>query len=269
VPEGQQPGTGLPDVYQAYETAVSSLYGGDSDSKRLAQQLTENLPSALSDPDFASTLFECFSRKQWQSPSSTARSNWIWRSTITEYSESRAEVRLERKIVEAAGADTWSFQMSTMSGIFGDGSHQRRAIDLVHKAGPNEYAFIELKIGSNNPVFAAFEILGYGLAYCQARRHADVHSTPSTHDVLRARKIQLIVLAPFDWYCFHARGQANQLFNLEPLEAALNAGLEHLRLVLSLPGLDALTFEFRQFTTEPELLRQVACGELGGASLHC
>lgn len=267
VRESLQTGNRLPDVYQAYEAAVSSLYGGNANSKRLAHQLTDRLPAALSDPAFASTLFQCFSRKQWQSPASTARSNWLWRSTITEYSESRTEVRLERKIVEVGGSHTWSFQMSTMSGVFGDRSHQRRAIDLVHKAGADEYALIELKVGSNNPVFAAFEVLGYGLAYCQARQHADVHSSPSIYDVLRARRIRLVVLAPFDWYRFHLKGQGDRLFQLHPLEVAFNVGLEHLRLALSLPCLDNLTFQFRQFTTEPELLAQVARGELGGESL--
>src|SRR5439155_27065536 len=152
-----------------------TIYAANLDHRRAVQRLSNGLPAGLRESDFVATLFECFSSDKWQSPTSGSRSNWLWRSEGTSHSRERAEVRLERAIVERGGATNWSFQMSTMSGIFEERTHQRRAIDLVHRISPDEYALIELKISSNNPAFAAFEILGYGLAYCQARRHADVH----------------------------------------------------------------------------------------------
>ncbi len=263
----QGPGSIRANVYRTFQATVTALFGGDTDNRRNAQRLSDGLPPGLHDSDFISTLFECFASDRWQSPTSPARSNWLWRTEGTDHSDTRAEVKLERDVFDRGGSATWSFQMSTMSGLFEPGGHQRRAIDLVHRIEPDAFAFIELKVDSNNPVFAAFEILGYGLAYCQARRFADVHSSASTHDVLRARKIQLVVLAPSRWYKFNLRGAPKQFFRLVELSAAFNDGLERLRLKLGLSDLDALTFEFRQFEDEPSLLKQVGDGESGGTLL--
>jgi hypothetical protein len=257
----------VPNVYSAYEAAVNALYQGNPGHKRLAKELSDVLPIGLLDDGFVEPLFQCFSHTRWEEPTSAARSNWLWRSSDTGHSDDSAEVRLEREIASKGGTD-WSFQMSTMSGVFDSTSHGRRAIDLVHRISPDEYALIELKVNSNNPVYAAFEILGYALAYCQARRHADVHSQPSDRDVLRARKIRLVVLAPSEWYTFKIRGKGvAKPFALAPLASALNAGLERLRAILALPSFDALSFEFRCFDEETELLKHISEGHLGGTLL--
>lgn len=256
-----------PNVYGPYQAAVFSLYGGDPDHKGVAQGLAHGLPEGLRRTDFIAELFKCFASDRWLKPTSPARSNWIWRTTGTDHSDEPGEVKLERDIVERGGSATWSFQMSTMSGLFERGTHQRRAIDLVHRMSPDEFAFIELKIKSNSPVFAAFEILGYGLAYCHARQHPDVHSSASKHDVLRARRIRLVVLAPSEWYQFNLRAGPPQSFRLKELAAAFNASLENLRVHLALPDLRALTFEFRQFKDESSLLKQVGDGAQGGMPL--
>lgn len=255
------------DVYDSFRTAVASLLGGDPDHKSLVQGLANGLPEGLTRPKFIATLFACFESKSWQSPTSTARSNWLWRHEGTDHSKQRPEVALEREIVRRGGTDNWSFQMSTMSGVFEAGTHQRRAIDLVHRTGFGTFELIELKVGSNNPVFAAFEILGYGLAYCCARRHRDIHSQRSEHDILRARGIKLVVLAPTAWYQFNLRGESKQDFQLEAFSSAFNVGLENLRTDLALSDLDTLKFEFRRFVDETSLLKQIEAGEPAGVPL--
>lgn len=62
-----------------------------------------------------------------------------------------------------------------MSRLVNERAQGRRAIDLVHRIAPGHFEFIELKTGSNTPLYAAFEILGYGLSWCLARQHPAQH----------------------------------------------------------------------------------------------
>jgi hypothetical protein len=136
--------------------------------------------------------------------------------------------------------------------------------------GPGHYAFIELKIESNNPVFAAFEILGYGLTYCLARQHGrhglrtrDVTKGPN---VMLARQIELVVLAPEAWYRYKVRGRiGTQPYALAWLTEILNDGLAQVPCTLGLDDLDSLTFQFRAFQDEVRLLAEVASGGTGGS----
>lgn len=84
--------------------------------------------------------------------------------------------------------------------------HRRRAIDLVRHNGNKSFSFIELKLDSDNPLYASFEILGYALAYLHARMNN--WKGGETHDVMAAQKIELTVLGPTNWYQYKKRGQS-------------------------------------------------------------
>jgi len=59
-------------------------------------------------------------------------------------------------------------------------------------------------VESDNPLYAAFEILGYALAYLHAKAYAWPDS--DVHNVFDAERIELTVLGPEDWYRYGKRG---------------------------------------------------------------
>jgi hypothetical protein len=143
------------------------------------------------------------------------------------------EVTLERAIVEKWPRD-WTYQMPVASGLFGSTSDKRRSVDLVYikQKDKGYFDFVELKIASDTPLYAAMEILGYGLVYYASRQDKGRNLQYEIKDlpVLGASKITLCVLAPADFY---------RPYNLKWLQEAINDGLE--RLV----GIDSLKISFR------------------------
>lgn len=133
--------------------------------------------------------------------SNPSRENWRWKRHL-EISRANLspELNLERAIVNACGND-WSNQMPAASGLVGPATDKRAAIDLVYRENKEIYSFIELKVDSNNPLFAAIEILMYGLLFVWSRNNCDrlgydVREQP----VLEAKDITFAVLAPGDYY---------------------------------------------------------------------
>ena len=153
-----------------------------------------------------------------------------------------AEKVLEKLVVMLLGPE-WSNQVAVASGyIPGAVSDKKRAIDLVHDCGNGEFEFIELKYGdatqrygSNTPLYAAWEIVLYGLLYAHARKQT---ARSDASPLLQAKKIHLMVLAPKGYYA---------AFNLEWLEQAINKGLQS----LPLEGVK-FTFAFQRFTEKFE-----------------
>lgn len=129
-----------------------------------------------------------------------SRENWRWRVPqlgISAHNTS-AEVVLERAIVNACernGRTDWSNQVPVASGLAGFSSERRRAIDLVHEKAPGHFQFIELKIASDTPLFAAVEIIGYACLWLLAR---EAKAGPSA--LLAADKVDALVLAPDSYY---------------------------------------------------------------------
>jgi len=173
-------------------------------------------------------------------------SNWEWRGSTPPASQERTyksdEVKLERAIAYIAPI-VWTCQMSTSSGTQGK-LHRRRAIDLVRHNGNKSFAFIELKIDSDNPLYASFEILGYALAYLHARMNNWEGRGP--HDVMDAQKIELTVLGPISWYQYKKRGQSpNRKFQFDWLAQEIASALNNfVRDDLHLGDLQ-FAFEFR------------------------
>jgi len=155
------------------------------------------------------------------------------------------EVVLERLIVRLLD-ETWTNQVPTCSGLIPDAGEGRRSIDLVHNCGGGKYEFIELKFkdgtdevhGSNNPVDAAWEILGYGLLYAHARRNGLRKESP----LMKASTIHLVVLAPAGWYS-QASGKP---YEFKWLEDRINGWLRE----ETFSELMTMDFQFQQFTKE-------------------
>jgi hypothetical protein len=126
-----------------------------------------------------------------------------WRLVpLPEISKNNAstEVTLERAMVALSPAD-WANQVPTSSGLCGSTRDKRRAIDLVYKNGLKEYTFFELKIASDTPLFAAMEILIYGILYMFTRQHIDELGYDNGEKVLLgAQTIHLRTLAPRKYY---------------------------------------------------------------------
>jgi hypothetical protein len=151
-----------------------------------------------------------------------SRENWRWakQTCMNECNPSR-EKRLEKVIARAAG-DDWVNQIPTASGVMGS-QERHRNLDLAHRIACGEYEFIELKVSSDTPLYAAMEILCYGLIYLCSRRYATTLGYRADNELLRASRAELKVLAPLAYYA--DRGRRDELWRLQE---KLHAGLESL-----------------------------------------
>ena len=90
---------------------------------------------------------------------------------------------------------------------------------MVKSNENGNFDFVELKITSDTPLYAAMEILGYGLIYLDSRRDSakNIEYNNETLSVLKAEKIKLSVLAPLEYY---------EKCNFRWLQNAINEGLK-------------------------------------------
>lgn len=154
-----------------------------------------------------------------------SKENWRFKKNKGIDGDNGPEVRLERAIVNVPhevwrDAECWVNQVPVASGLVDPHADGPRKIDLVHKCDGNTYEFIELKIGSNTPLYAAMEILKYGVLYIFCRQEKRVSPFIYIHEkknLLQADKIHLRVLAPAKYY---------EKYNLLWLEEKLNDGLK-------------------------------------------
>ena len=211
-------------IFDNYANEVKAIFDGDL-TKTLAISLSEAPPAQFDGVSVVNTLYKSLACDGWKTSTGT---NWMWRTEESDYQTSSPEVALEREIVASDEKNQWTFQMSTASGIQGGYFHKRRSIDLVKRTAPSRYAFVELKVGSNNPLSAAFEILSYALAYVHARRHN--WQGIGSYNVMQAQVIHLIVLGTSEWYRYKKRGAHAQQhkFNFDWLGNALENGLNSL-----------------------------------------
>lgn len=143
--------------------------------------------------------------------------NWRWKRHL-ELGEMNVspELQLERAIVNACG-DDWSNQMPTASGLLGPATDKRVAVDLVHREDATTYSFIELKVASDTPLFAAIEILRYGLLFVWSKNNQEnLGYYVGAQPVITANTVTLGVLAPSSYY---------ERYDLTNLAYALNNGI--------------------------------------------
>ena len=130
-----------------------------------------------------------------------SRQNWRLKQHDTLSPSNRSpELLLERKIINEGG-ENWSNQMPVASGLVGPTTDKRATVDLVRREGEKKFSFIELKVDSNNPLFAAVEILLYGLVFVWSKNNMDsLGYEVSKQPVLAATEVKLCVLAPNVYY---------------------------------------------------------------------
>jgi len=162
--------------------------------------------------------------------------NWILQSNPVYADENTSpEVTLERELIRSYGDGLYN-QVSTSSGLIDARLDKARNIDLVLDLGGRRYEFIELKVGSNTPLYAAMEVVTYALIYLFSRRHADSLGY-SDLPLISSHEIALRVLAPYDYY---------EDYDLGPLERLLNVGFARL-LATDLWGGISMSFDFERF----------------------
>lgn len=167
--------------------------------------------------------------KEWQEPPHEVNWNFSYRLLSDESAgeskdenRQRPEVTLERAIITAKKkhvsiGEQWTYQMPIAYNLYGQNFNNSSNVDLVRRYDDGIFDLIELKVGSNHPVFAAVEILQYGLAYMASRENAVEIGYKEIPEIFNAREIRLWVLAPPEFYSD---------YNFSWLQTALNEELE-------------------------------------------
>jgi hypothetical protein len=148
-----------------------------------------------------------------------SRQNWRWclQPQIGRANRS-PEVTLERAVAAACdrmGREDWANQIPVCSGLIAGRSEGRRAVDLAQHHGGPHYELIELKVGSDTPLYAVVELLAYASLWLLAR--ADPPTLVPL--LLTGTHVDLRVLAPAAFYVG---------FELLALEAAVERGVRSL-----------------------------------------
>jgi hypothetical protein len=148
--------------------------------------------------------------------------NWRFESRMNiDARNDDPEIKLERAIVgtQTQSHINWANQTPTSSGFVGPHADKHRNIDLIHRIADRAYEFIELKVESNTPLYAAMEILQYAVLYIFSRENErKMEGGSAKQKLLReATVIHLRVLAPCSYY---------EGYRLEWLEENISNGLK-------------------------------------------
>lgn len=168
--------------------------------KATCRRLTDSTKTAADFEALISDLYEQIEANQTSRTPSDAN----WRSdcqTKLDSNNRSPETLLERAIAilsEKGIMDGWFNQVPVASGFADEYADKRAAIDLVHLE-ENHATLIELKWKSDTPVFAAFEILQYGLAYLFSYIHRKEFGYDDK-ELMNVSTVSLRVLAPDDYY---------------------------------------------------------------------
>lgn len=162
-----------------------------------------------------------------------SESNWKWEKSYTLSPKNKSPEKVLEKIATFAFGDDWVNQVPTCNGLVPEGASACR-IDLAHRINRDNYELIELKFGldesspgSNSPVSAAIELLEYALLYLLFRKRSLLGASPKKdHHLLRAKSIDLIVLAPIDWYSFKTGSGKKSQYCFSWLEKSITDGLQ-------------------------------------------
>lgn len=209
--------------FDDYNARVEGVLGGRP-SKSLAIELSVSaeLQRQVLGRIRLPEMIAVFNAPSW---GSSHGKNWMWRAVPGAHTTESEEVHLERTLA-ALDLERWTYQMSTCSGVEIGRGNRRRSIDLIAARTPKKFVFIELKIKSDNPLHAIFELLGYALTYLQAR--AAGRKGSGQHDVMKAEDIELCDLAPEKFYKYRTSGSGEASFDFNWLGAAIATGLNQL-----------------------------------------
>jgi len=163
-------------------------------------------------------------KSNWNEGANYKRSTKNWRFEQRRNigkNNSDPEIKLERAIVSTHTQHpiNWANQTPTSSGFVGQWADKHRNIDLIHRCEDGAYEFIELKVESDTPLFAAMEILQNAVLYIFSRENERTMEWGSDEQqpLREATVIHLRVLAPFSYY---------EGYNLHWLEVSICNGLK-------------------------------------------
>jgi hypothetical protein len=181
--------------------------------------LLQNLLPALS------TIEANWLACQTNGRANASSANWRWRAPQLGISPNNAspEVVLERALInacESAGRTDWANQVPVASGVAGSSRERRRAVDLVHQVSAKRFELIELKVGSDTPLYAAMEIASYAMIWLLSR------DTASTNPLLSADAIDAVVLAPEAYYARYSTGVLQTMLDAELASVGKARGVE-------------------------------------------
>lgn len=190
-----------PFLLQGTLAELSTIFG----LKKLSfDQLVSKIGESNFSEQIASEIFDVLFRTLEHRWHSRVRSkppslkNWRLEKVLSiEPSNPSAEVQLEKCFSRVSG-EAWGNAIRTSSGVFGTYAGKKANIDLGWKQ-MDCMTFIELKWDSNSTSYAAFELIGYAMAWLQARTRSSEMGYleyGELRDVLRFENTHWIVLAP-------------------------------------------------------------------------
>lgn len=198
-------------IFEGKDEIIYSFLGlGDGetiDHKAICRRLISQPDGLSSFTELVSDLYRLIEENRSDhSPSCGMPSRQNWRlerqvSTLSPNNRS-PEILLERAIAllgeERDFLADWYNQIPVASGLRDGRADKRAAIDLLrYEDGQAE--FVELKWKGNTPIFAAFEILVYGLAYLFARDNQKTFAYQEKL-LIGVNEVSLHVLAPHAYY---------------------------------------------------------------------
>ena len=189
----------------------------------------------------------------WVEAGCQSRGKFNWRWTLSpktasseEIQSTQPEIILQRKIAEFSST-SWANETPTGSGLSGGSRGDPGGLDLAYRDNIGDVYLIELKVRSNTPVHAAFQVVRYGLALTLARlvdKNVPIISQepPSARNQWRdAKQAHLRVLAPTAYYELYP--------NLGWFEARIHSAIVAFGSARGLP----MTFGFQSFENAANL----------------
>lgn len=191
-------------IFRGTEEIISDFLGlrhGETLKQKTTCRRLSSTP--IEKPKFETLVFDLYEQiEKNRSKRLPSKLNWQPRRQTGLNPENKSpEVLLERAIAilgtrEILGG--WYNQIPVASGLVDDRVDKRAAIDLL-LLEDGRAEFVELKWESDSPVFAAFEILRYGLAYLFCYVNQDkFHYQESP--LMKVEEVSLRVLAPRAYY---------------------------------------------------------------------
>jgi hypothetical protein len=191
--------------------------------KTSCRKLSVLAPPTFDATDLIKKIYDIV-ESNWKEGANYKRSTKNWRFESRTYIDVRnadPEIKLERAIVSTKTQPlaNWANQMPTSSGLVGPREDKHRNIDLIHRCEDGAYEFIELKVESDTPLYAAMEILQNAVLYILSRENEQKMEWGSAKQKLlhKATAIHLRVLAPCSYY---------EGYNLDWLEENICKGLK-------------------------------------------
>lgn len=244
---------GVDDLIESWLEIASDKYGAGTARPRYGSTTAAKELSRKEEPSqpFPAKMLLGQITENWERGERQERSteNWRWKPML-EMEGNTGEKELEKLVAFLYGKSSWTNQIPVCSGLMPardkDGKRSeegKRAIDLGRKIDDGVFEFIALKFriskkkkvitGDSHPLYAALELLEYGLLYVFAR--LNLKPRGEDNGLSEARKVHLVVLGPQEW-C--------RDYNFERLSETINCGLNDLLKDQSF----VMDFSFRQLS---------------------